>query len=166
MGWKLLTSKVTTGNQIPDNDRDRGLSSGSGKTPIDFSGAGLHISVLLKLKQGADWFACFKPRHSHSSLFCYSQVHVPSWLRFLPLGRTHLPSAPGCGGRVRGLAEFQFKVCVGCACGQAPVFISKTQGWPYGSCTALNPSTGTAGKVNCSTTQFFTSAIYILPDTI
>lgn len=55
--WKLLTVRVTTGNQIPDNDWDCDLTPESGKTPLVFSGAGLHISVLLKLKQRADQFA-------------------------------------------------------------------------------------------------------------
>lgn len=89
-------------------------------------------------------------------------------LASLHLGWTHLPSAEPLGsrGRADDFAEPRFKVGAGCACGQAPVFVSSILGRPYGSCPALNPSTSTACKVNCSTTQCFTSAIYISPVTM
>jgi len=162
LGWKLLTIRVTARNQIPDNDWGCGLTPESGRTPVDFTGAGLHISVHLKLKQGADWLAHFK---TIAQLPVFLQPGPRTQLASLRLGWTQLPSAEpsGCRGRVHGFAEPQFKVGAGCGCGQTPAFVSSTLHWPYESCPALNLRTGTVCKVNCSATQHVTLAIYILP---
>lgn len=136
------------------------------KFPLTSVDASLHISVLLKLKQGTDWFARLRTKML-TQLPVSLQPHPCTQLASLPLRWMQLPSSRATGMQ-RERAWFcraLFKVGAGCARRQAPAFASSILGRPCGSCPALNPSTGTACKVNCSTAQCFTSAIYILPVT-